>query len=345
MNTKRTKLYWSLQMAGWVSYFGLCAGIMLLYNPKPIVLVVWFIIMLGHLGVSHFLRYLIRTRHWLDAKPGLLAVKLFGTCIILALAVNVLLAPVPPLFGLNSLAEQLRGFRMFVPYSLLLFCVWSMIYTAFQYFFRYRDGEMQRLRLEASVNAAELRAIKAQVNPHFLFNCLNNLRALIAEDGDKARTMLLHLSELLRYSLEAGRRDKVPLSEELHIVEGYLALEKLQFENRLRWSINISEAARDALIPPMLVQQLVENAIKHGVAQQTTGGEVSISAEARGGGIDLRVENTGALKPTETHKGFGIENVRERLRLLCGGGASFDLASSSEGRVAATAHIPLTANV
>lgn len=345
MTTKRTKLYWSLQLAGWVSYFGLCAAIMLLYNPKPIILVVWFIIMLGHLAVSHLLRHIIRSRHWLDADPGALAAKLFVACILLAFAVNLLLAPIPPIFGLNSLAEQFRGFRMFVPYSLLLFCIWSIIYIAFQYFFRYRDSEMQRLRLEASVNAAELRALKAQVNPHFLFNCLNNLRALIAEDADKARAMLLHLSELLRYSLEAARRDKVPLSEELHIVEGYLALEKLQFENRLAWHIDISEPALAALIPPMLLQQLVENAIKHGVAQETAGGQIVISAQQTPSGLELRVENTGSLKALGNRKGFGIENIRDRLRLLCGSVASFDLQNVPEGRVAATARIPLMATI
>lgn len=345
MPTKRAKLYWSLQLAGWVSYFSLCAAFMLLSNPKLIVLAAWCIIMLGHLAVSHFLRYIIRGRQWLDAKPSILAAKVFGTCIILAFVVNLLLAPFPAILGLNSLAEQFRGFRLFVPYSLLLYSVWSFIYIAFQYFFRYRDSEMQRLRLEASINAAELRALKAQVNPHFLFNCLNNLRALIAEDAEKSRAMLLHLSELLRYSLEAARRDKVPLSEELHIVEGYLALEKLQFENRLTWRVNVADPAFAALIPAMLLQQLVENAIKHGVAQQTGGGEIAISAKETAAGLELRVENTGALKPSAARQGFGIENVRERVRLLCGSAASFDLQNIPDGRVAATARIPLAATI
>ena len=342
MNNKRNVLYWSLQLAGWGSYFGLCAAWMFRYNPNPIGLIAWIFILIGHLATSHFLRYLIKRRRWLDARPALLAAKLLVACLVLSFAVELLLAPIPPLLSLNSLTVQFQMFRMFVPFSFFLLAVWSLIYVAFQYFFRYRDSEMQRLRLEASVNAAELRALKAQVNPHFLFNCLNNLRSLVSEDAERSREMLLRLSELLRYSLEAARRDKVPLCEELHVVEGYLALEKLQFENRLNWCLNVAPDALPALIPPMLLQQLVENAVKHGVAQDTAGGEIVISGRNTAAGLELRVENTGTLKES-TRKGFGIENVRERLRLLCGAAASFDLQNTAEGRVAATARIPLTA--
>lgn len=342
MNNKRNVLYWSLQLAGWGSYFGLCAAWMLRTNPSTRGLLAWLFILAGHMATSHFLRYLIIRGRWLDGHPALLAAKLLLCCIVLSFAVELLVAPFPPLFGLNSMAQQLSMFRYFVPFSFCLLAVWSFCYVAFQYFFRYRDSEMQRLRLEASINAAELRALKAQVNPHFLFNCLNNLRALVSEDAERSREMLLRLSALLRYSLEAARRDKVPLWEELHVVEGYLALEKLQFENRLNWRLSIAPNALPGLIPPMLLQQLVENAIKHGVAADTAGGEILISARHTVAGLELRVENTGNLKES-TRKGFGIENVRERLRLLCGAAASFDLQNTAEGRVAATARIPLTA--
>ena len=342
MHTKRTTLYWSLQLAGWGSYFSLCGALMFLHEPRLAGIVAWLFIMTAHLALSHVLRNGIRRWRWLDLPPGKLAIKLFLACLLLAFAVNLLVAPLPPLLGLNSLALQFQMFRMFVPFSFFLFAVWSFIYVAFQYFFRYRDSEMQRLRLEASINEAELRALKAQVNPHFLFNCLNNLRALISEDSEKAREMLLRLSELLRYSLEAARRDKVPFAQELRIVEGYLALEKLQFEERLHWRFEIADNALPVMIPPMLLQQLVENAMKHGIAQDKTGGEILVSARNGNSGLELRVENTGSLKES-SRKGFGIENVRERLRLLCGSAASFHLQNMGEGRVAATAYIPASA--
>ncbi len=342
MIDNRKRLYWSLQFAGWVSYFTLCAVLMLLINHQLRGLLAWFFIMVGHMAASHLLRHVIRTRNWLALPPGALAGRILPACIGLALAVNLVLAPIPPLIGMNSLAEQFSMFRYFVPYSFFLFAVWSLIYVAFQYFFRYRDSEMKRLRLEASINEAELRALKAQVNPHFLFNCLNNLRALITEDSEKAREMLLRLSELLRYSLEAGRRDKVTLAEELRIVDGYLALEKMQLEERLAWRFDIAQSAMTLSIPPMLVQQLVENAIKHGIAPAKSGGEILVWVRDSKSRMEVRVENTGSLKEN-AGKGFGIENVRERLRLLCGTAASFDLQNVGEGRVAATAHIPVAA--
>jgi hypothetical protein len=342
MPNKRRTLYWTLQLAGWSVYFSLSAVPTYREDPKFNVLLVWVLIMAAHLAMSHLLHYEIHRRHWLDGSPGRAAAKILVACVPLAIAVNLVLTPFPALLGLNSIAVQVNRFRYFMPASFFLFALWSFFYMAFQYFFRYRASEMKRLRLEASINEAELRALKAQVNPHFLFNCLNNLRALIAEDSEKAREMLLSLSELLRYSLEAGRRDRVPLEEELRIVKGYLSLEKLQFDQRLVWRFDISGSALSVMIPPMLVQQLVENAIKHGIAQDKAGGEILVWARSEVGGLELRVENTGSLKDS-AGRGFGIENVRERLRLLCGSSASFKLENAGEGRVAATARIPLTA--
>ena len=342
MRNSHRKLYWILQCAGWFCWFSTSGVPLYLLNRKIGLAVMWLFIMAAHLAMSHLLHYLIHRWHWVGSSPGIAAAKLLAACLPLAVVVNLVLAPIPPILGLNSLAVQVSNFRYFIPGSFFVFALWSFFYLAFQYFFRYRVSEMKRLRLEASINEAELRALKAQVNPHFLFNCLNNLRALIAEDSEKAREMLLRLSELLRYSLEAGRRDKVTLAEELRIVEGYLALEKLQFDQRLSWRFEISQEAIEAMIPPMLVQQMVENAIKHGIAQDKAGGEILVSAHQRSSGLELRVENTGSLKPSSS-KGFGIENVRERLRLSCGSASSFELANAGNGRVAAVARIPVAA--
>lgn len=342
MRNSRRKLYWILQCAGWFCWFSLSAVPLYLADRKITVIILWVLIALAHLAATHLLHFFIHRWHWVGSSPGIAAAKLLAACLPLAVAVNLVLAPIPPVLGLNSLAIQISNFKYYIPGSIFVLWLWSFIYLSSQYFFRYRVSEMKRLRLEASINEAELRALKAQVNPHFLFNCLNNLRALIAEDGEKAREMLLRLSELLRYSLEAGRRDKVPLAEELRIVEGYLALEKLQFDQRLNWRFEISNECLISMIPPMLVQQLVENAIKHGIAQDKAGGEILVSAHNHSSGLELRVENTGSLKPSSS-KGFGIENVRERLRLLCGSASSFELANAGNGRVAAVAHIPVAA--
>jgi LytS/YehU family sensor histidine kinase len=199
---------------------------------------------------------------------------------------------------------------------------------------------MQRLQLEAAVQAAELRALKSQVNPHFLFNCLNNLRSLVAEDPGRAREMMLRLSELLRYALEVSRHERVTLEQELSVVEAYLELESLQFEDRLKWEVNVTPEASRAKLPPMVVQQLVENAIKHGISKRPHGGEVLIRGSVEGGALVIDVENSGQL-PATPGSGFGLENARQRLRLLSGELARLTLSNRDSDHVAATASIPL----
>src|SRR5690606_9276799 len=127
----------------------------------------------------------------------------------------------------------------------------------------YRAAEVERWRLQAAVKDAELAALRAQVNPHFLFNSLNSIRALIVEDPARAQQVVTQLAALLRYTLQAGATSTVPLEAELHAVRTYLALESIRLEERLRYTIDVDDAVRQAPVPPMLVQTLVENGIKH----------------------------------------------------------------------------------
>ena len=203
-------------------------------NPRLVVLVVWLIIMLAHVGGSHALRYLIRRNGWLRLPASKLALRLLASVGLLAVVVELCVTPAAAVAGITSYRQQAALFGLYVIASLVLFSLWTLCYLAVV---RYRENEMRSLRLEASLREAELRALKSQVNPHFLFNCLNNVRSLVAEDAGKAREMLLRLSELLRYALEAGVKEKVILDDELHAVEAYLELEKLQFEERLSWRI------------------------------------------------------------------------------------------------------------
>lgn len=234
-------------------------------------------------------------------------------------------------------AQAILSFTM--QFSLSFWC-WSAMYHGIHLRRRYEKSEMERLQLEAAVQAAELRALKSQVNPHFLFNCLNNLRSLVAENPGRAREMMLRLSELLRYALEVSRHERVTLAQELDVVEAYLDLESMQFENRLRWSVEVAPGASEAPVPPMLVQQLVENAIKHGISGRPKGGEIRICARISQGTLEIEVENTGQLIESAGN-GFGLENARQRLRLLCGELAGLTLANRDRDHVAAIASIPL----
>jgi LytS/YehU family sensor histidine kinase len=213
-----------------------------------------------------------------------------------------------------------------------------------QYLRSYRQAEIDKWKLAAAVREAEMQTLKAQINPHFLFNGLNNIRALISEDPERARHMLTHLSELLRYAIQLNRTDQVPLSRELAVVRDYLQLESLQLEERLRYAIEVADDCLSVSVPPMLVQVLVENAIKHGLAPRPSGGELLVRAHCAGGELLLSVENTGQLGTglgLTAGTGTGLNNARERLRLLFGSQAELRLEQAAPDTVAARVRLPV----
>ncbi|RPI25545.1 MAG: hypothetical protein EHM61_14100 [Acidobacteria bacterium] len=201
-----------------------------------------------------------------------------------------------------------------------------------------QEREEQRTReqeLRALAAQAELRALRAQINPHFLFNALNSVAQLTAEDPAAAETALLNLSEVLRYVLKASQLDLVTLAEEIDFVRTYLSIEKIRFEDRLRVDIQLPDRLRDTAIPPMLIQPLVENSVKHGLSAKATGGLLSIVAEAINDVVRITVRDDGVgfdPRPSarESGRGLGLENVRVRLERLYGPGHL--LVKSEPGR-------------
>ena len=228
---------------------------------------------------------------------------------------------------------------------------WLCIYFFYHVFERLQRLQIEQLRLVASAKEAELRALKSQVNPHFLFNSLNSLRALIDEDAPRARESVTRLANMLRYSLQSGQLETVALDDELRIVEDYLALEQIRHEDRLRvrWEIDEAARSRGVPVPPMLLQTLVENAVKYGISPRRDGGEVVIAARLEGAALHLRVSNPGDLSaPTSTaaakagsSTGVGLRNAAERLKLLYGERAQLSLLAEPAGCVTASVFIPL----
>ena len=226
---------------------------------------------------------------------------------------------------------------------------WLCVYFFYHIFERLNRLQVEQLRLAASVKEAELRALKSQVNPHFLFNSLNSLRALIDEDAPRAREAVTRLANMLRYSLQSGQQETVPFEEELRIVEDYLALEQIRHENRLRVRWDIAADVRLVSVPPMLLQTLVENAVKYGIGTRREGGELSITARIQGAALNIRVTNPGDLAAPASpaaaragsSTGVGLRNASERLKLLFGDHASLTLLSEPAGRVTADVLIPL----
>jgi sensor histidine kinase YesM len=225
--------------------------------------------------------------------------------------------------------------------GLALMSSWLCIYFFYHLFDRYNRLQIEQLRLTTSVKEAELRALKSQINPHFIFNSLNSLRGLIDENPDRARQAVTQLANLLRYSLQSGQLETVPFEDELQTVNDYLALEQVRHEERLRVRLDIAPGALNLAIPPMLLQTLVENAVKYGIAPRREGGEIAIIARCERDELHLQVTNPGSLAAGGGSTGVGLRNAAERLRLLFGARATLDLREDPPGRVVAEVLVPI----
>ena len=227
---------------------------------------------------------------------------------------------------------------------------WLCVYFFYHLFDRYNRLQIEQLRLATHAKESELRALKSQVNPHFIFNSLNSLRALIDEEPARARQAVTQLANLLRYSLQSGQLETVPFEDELRIVNDYLALEQVRHEERLRVRLDIAPETLSLPIPPMLLQTLVENAVKYGISARPEGGEIAIVARRESDSLRLQVTNpgelgAGAASATRggggTSTGLGLRNAAERLRILFGDRASLRLRAAAPEMVVAEAILPL----
>lgn len=219
--------------------------------------------------------------------------------------------------------------------------LWMIMYFTITSLRDRRLSELRQSELARALKVAELRLLKSQLNPHFLFNCLNSVRALIADDPTGAQNAVTQLARTLRYTLTAGQEEVVSLDRELEIVADYLELESLRLGERLRIERAIADEAHSAHIPVMLLQTVVENAIKHGIAELPQGGALRISAEAREGMLIIEVENPRPQSPSQSpSQGVGLRNAAERLRLLFGAAAALDLDLSRPDLALARIRIP-----
>jgi LytS/YehU family sensor histidine kinase len=205
-----------------------------------------------------------------------------------------------------------------------------------------RDAERRGLELQVLAREAELRALRAQIDPHFLFNSLQSISALTAVDAAAARRMCLLLADFLRETLAFGARQRIPLASELSLAQRFLAIEQVRFGQRLRVDVESPAAAMDVDLPPLVLQPLVENAVTHGIAHALDGGTVRIRAERRAVSLLLTVENPcDADRPAGRGTGLGLRNVRERLRSEYGDDASLE-TEERDGRFVARLELPVS---
>jgi two-component system, LytTR family, sensor kinase len=221
--------------------------------------------------------------------------------------------------------------------------VWIIIYYLYHVQLKTSEIKEQKLLLENLAKTSELELLKSQLNPHFLFNALNSIKALVLIDQEKAREAIIKLSELLRFTLNYEKTPLINLSDEIDEVVKYLELEKIRFGNRLDVHIDLQAESLDAKVPPAMVLTLAENAIKHGITRLPDGGMISISSSISGGHCRIEVTNTGTLK-VNGNSGIGLKNIHQRLVNLFGEKAEMVLKNKTEQQVSATLIYPVKYN-
>ena len=304
------------------------------------------------IGLTHAFRAYAKWAGWADLSPLRLAPRatgaafLLGTSYVSFTAFWALEPDLPSAWGTWFVAVAKRMAPPASGFSVIM-GVWIVIYFGVQAARNYRQAEVDRWRLQARAETARLEALRLQLNPHFFFNSLASVRALISEAPGRAKKMIARLARLLRKALRAGDKKTVTLQREIATTKTYLQLEQVRFEDRLDWRIDASEEALGRQVPFMLLQTLAENAVKHGIGQRRDGGTVAIDADIAGGdgedSLRLQVANSGQLGDgagADRGSGTGLDNARERLRLLFGDDASLKLRQSGPEKVTATAWIP-----
>lgn len=326
----RISNYWWCQLFGW----GMLGLSLLFYaytfrqeiNAQYIIKIL--IVVISGIISTHILRYFIKRNRWLmlpvDKVIGKLSFAVLQTCLLFSLLVMGFSQFVDPEnysddpdFFVRLFANVLNIGIYIVP--------WVLLYYIYHYLAKSRRQELDTLKLESLVKELELKTIKSHINPHFIFNALNSIRALIDENPARARNAVTELSNILRSSMKSETLETVPLSRELSIVRDYLALEHIRFEDRLQIEYDVKEETLSQPVPPMMLQTLVENAIKHGISKQVNGGVVRIISQMKDGNHELIVQNTGILNEHANSDGFGLTSTRNRLQLLFGDRAKFDI--------------------
>ena len=287
-------------------------------------------------------RYFIRKLNWRNWSLKKTIIFLIVSTITLTL-VFMLITFSCVLFvnGLHGMTTASFLSSMFS--FILILLTWNLIYFSIHYFNNWTLAEIDKWKLDSVMKEAQLGSLKAQIKPHFVFNTINNIRSLILEDEEKAREMLLNFSDLFRYSLKNTNQSKVTLQEELEIVNQYLDLLSIQYEDKLQYKIKVEDGLETYQLPPMILQLLVENSIKHGISQFIKGGMISIEIDAKDEFLNIKVKNSGSLVKAsnlEDQLGVGLGNIKKRLDLIYDGNATMKM-TEIENNVVVSIKIPV----
>lgn len=342
------KRYWVSQLIGWFIFIIVNLSINAAFEKLTWQKVVMhLVISASGIILTHYYRYLIKRYNWIKLPIKKLLPRVLIACLIIGAIIFAFAFGADYAFGRFKSDEFRPAFTLIGIFNLSgVIAIWSLIYFSFHYFQNYKRVEIESYIWEAAVKDFELKTLKSQLNPHFIFNALNSIRALVDEDPQSAQTAITKLSNILRYSLKMERSETVSLDEEMQTVNDYLALEIMRLEERIKYSISVDPRSAKIEIPPMMIQTLVENGIKHGIAKRTSGGEISITTKLENSDLLINIVNSGQIDEAllKQSDGFGISNTKQRLNLIYGDNAKFEIKNNSDDTVSAEITIPLGGN-
>lgn len=336
-------MYWVLQLGGWFAWM---LNEAVLYTNQYGWHWAWLYASLANISLAIFLTHqyknIIKVNSWQDLPLFTMLRNHFIILCLMAACLVGLNLPIDQYLLGENFEVQLSPFiiTQYLFNFMKPLAIWMLIYFFFQYSKKQLVMERENNQLERAIQETEGKVLRAQMNPHFVFNALNSIRALITEDPAKAKKGINQLSKLLRSSLLTERKKTISIAEELDTILDYLNLEKIRYEERLAWKIEVPKEISQAQIPPMLLQTLVENAIKHGIAHSSKEGLIQIKGEIASEMIHLQVINPGHLKTKGESTGIGLVNSQNRLQLLFGETAHIDLKPLDKNHVLASVTIP-----
>lgn len=341
----KQRLYWSLQVGGWALYAiaqiitSYLASITQSVSAKRVFFLIYEAAIC--LLLSHMYRVLIINWKWMSLNLRRLIPRVVVTVTFIGIIVYFLRIPVS--LSLNLLTDDtVMSFELIfsgIFYYSFLFFLWSVLYFVYNYFESYNKS----LKLEASIREIELSHLKSQLNPHFIFNALNSIRALVDEDPSKSKLAINQLSNILRNSLATEKRSLTSFEDEMKMVKDYLGLESIRFEERLRTEFDIDPESNTFMVPPLMIQTLVENGIKHGISKLTEGGVIQVKTRVIEDQLKIYVRNSGKFRlngRSANSPGLGLENTRQRLKLIYGDEASFRILTENDTFVVTEMTIP-----
>lgn len=332
--SKKQRAYWICQVGGWAFYITLnLLFFQLSYRTNIRDLLNYVIWLPIGVGLTHVYRFFIKKYH--ISKLGLTAQIpiIIISCFLLSCLFFFLTIGIAKGLGLITYDINFVNSSKTILDVSVIFILWSIIYFGFHYLENYKQAEIQNLKLEANSREVELNTLKSQLNPHFMFNSMNSIRALVDEEPEKAKTAITQLSNLLRSTLMIHKNRVISLQEEMTLIKDYLELEHIRYEERLHYCFDVEPASLNCQIPPMILQTLVENGIKHGISKYPEGGEIRVVTRYTGHVLNIKIYNTGQIQYEPSDTGFGLINTRQRLELLFGNKAIFRVSNSDSRTV------------